>query len=315
MISLVNNGRTTIMLWYKDHKLQSKIVKKRYMEGEVNKDGTFTDIYTKNKMKLKIKEGLSSELKYPIPYPLYEYYDYSLATKLLEFKDIDPDMPRAVFFDIETTSLNPLDGVITSIAWLDNYTGEMFSSINKGDEKDAIKPFIDYILKNKILSLIGFNSSKFDIPYLEERCRLQRIRFPKERLINQDVMSIANKLFISGSLDSIAEQLGVERKLEVDNPVTLWKEGKYDILLEYNIQDVQVTKQIYDKLDISNFMKALWNLTWFDFNKVHANSHIANTFFNKRMFEDKLMVSKADLIYKDDFGGGANFDPETGKFD
>lgn len=277
------------------------------------------DIYTGKEYTILSGKPRRFMPKMPVPYPIYDYYDYKTAIKLQHFKDINPETPKAVIFDIETTSLDPKEGVITSISWMYNDSDGEFYSLNKDPqcretanehERDCLEAFVKHIRKNKALSIIGFNSNFFDIPYLEHRCKMNDVPFDSRQYILQDVMQIANKLFIFGSLDNIAQQLGVERKLEVDNPVTLWKTKQYDTLIDYNVQDVNVTNQVYEKLEMSNFMEALWNLTWFDYGKIGANSHIVNMFYNKRMWEDGHCVSTADLKYKGDFGGGYNFDTQ-----
>ncbi|MCE7698284.1 MAG: ribonuclease H-like domain-containing protein [Methanobacterium paludis] len=308
MINIQVTSKKIIMRWYENKELQTKIVPKEILYADkFKKDGIQKkDIYTGESYGIKKGAGYFTP-PIPIPFNLYDYYDFKTASKLMYFKDMHPEDPRAVFFDIETTSLEPEKGVITSISWLDSYTGKKYFTVNKGDEKKCIKGFIDYLKENDILSLIGFNSNFFDVPYLEYRTKATGIKFKAKQYISQDVMLIANKLFYFGSLDAIAERLKVERKMEVDNPVKLFREKRFKELIEYNIQDVIVTKEIFEKLDMANFQKALWNMTWFDYDKIGANSHIDNMFYNKRMWEDDLIVTKADLDYKGDFGGGYNF--------
>lgn len=305
--------------WYEEGELRNKVVPKVMLFGDAyaKNDIVKRDIYSGCDFGVRQQAPTKILPPVPIPYPVYDYYDYGTATKLLHFDNINPEEPRAVFFDIETTSLEPDKGVVTSICWMDSFTGKMFRSLNEGEEGDerrCLLGFIRYLKQHDILSIIGFNSNKFDIPYIEARCLANSVTFDARKFIKQDVMVIANKLFYFGSLDVIAENLGVERKLEVDNPVKLWNEGRYEELLKYNVQDVKVTKQIYEKLNMKEFLEALWHLTWLDYDRVGANSHISNMFYNKRMWEDGYCVSQVDNDYKGDFGGGANYDPNTGKF-
>lgn len=310
MINVYVNRHKVKLSWYEQGELQTITLPKVMLYGDAYKqDGIKKkDIYTGREYVVSEQAPNRYLPKVPIPYPVYEYYDYTTATKLLHFDSIEPDEPRAVFFDIETTDLEPSKGVITSICWLDSYTGKEYETLNTGDERECLLGFVRYLKEHEILSLIGFSSNRFDIPFIEARCLYNNVKFDGRKFIKQDVMHIANKLFYFGSLDVIATKLGVERKLEVDNPVKLWKDKRYDELLEYNAQDVIVTKQIYEKLNMAEFLKALWELTWLDLDKVNSNSHISNMFYNKRMWEDGYCVSKADLKYKGDFGGGYNFD-------
>lgn len=316
MINVFVGSKKITLRWYENGELQKKTVGKRMIIGEENNnDGIIKkDIYSGKEYGISTIPGRFQLPKLPIPFPVYDYYDYSAGAKLQYFKDINPEAPRAVFFDIETTSLDYATGVITSICWIDSYTGKEYESLNEGNEEDCLYGFVEYLKDHNILSIIGFNSNKFDIPYLEGRCLYNNIHFEPRRYIKQDVMTIANKLFYFGSLDVIAQKLGVERKLETDNPIKLWNERRYDELLEYNAQDVRVTKQIYEKLNMKEFLEALWELTWFDYDRVGANSHISNMFYNKRMWEDGYCVTKVDNEYKGDFGGGFNFNTH-GTFD
>jgi len=310
MINVYVSENKVHLSWYENGELKKEIHPKRMLRGDkFKKEGMIKrDIYTGEEYRI-VKQAPNYIIPpVTIPYPVYGNYDYGLASKLLYFEGKNPDSPRAVFFDIETTSLKPSEGEITSICWLDSYTGEEFYTLNTGDERECLLGFVKYLKEHNILSLIGFNSNNFDIPYLNTRCIYNRVRFNPDKFIKQDVMLIAHKLFYFGSLDVIAQKLGVERKLEVDNPIKLWKSKRYDELIEYNAQDVIVTKQIYEKLNMEDFLKALWKLTWLDYDRVNSNSHICNCFFNKRMWEDDLCVSEANLTYHGDFGGGYNFD-------
>ena len=76
---------------------------------------------------------------------------------------------------------------------------------------------------------------------------------------------------------------------------------------QYNIRDVEVTKAISEKLNILSFCEALWSISWCDFRHLNANSVLNDCYFNKRMWEDNVLVTKADLEYKGRFGGGFNY--------
>lgn len=206
--------------------------------------------------------------------------------------------------------LNPEYDMITSIAWIDNYTNEKYTSLNKGSEYNCLYEFISYLRKNNIMGLIGFNSNDFDDMFLQKRLYANDIKYNVYKSCNIDVMKAANKLFISGSLMSMCNQLNIDDgKIDLggDNPIKLYQEKRYDELLHYNLQDVVATNEIIKKIDIFNFYEALFNLTWTDFKNIPFNSQLNNCFFNKRMFEDNFYVSKCNLSYKGEFGGGANF--------
>lgn len=277
-----------------------------------------TDIYTK-KEKFCYKGNSKFSKGIPIPYIIkhtqegYPIYDYSLANKLINYDKIIEkglSFPRTVTYDIETMGLDPEFDMITSIAWIDNYTGEKFTALNEDNEYNCLYEFISYLKKNKIMGLVGFNSNDFDDQFLQKRLRINDIYYNVYKSCNIDVMKAANKLFINGSLMSMCEQLGVDDgkiDLQGDNPIKLYQEKRYDELLHYNLQDVVATNEVIKKLDIFNFYEALFNLTWTDFKNIPYNSNLNNCFFNRRIFEDNFYVSRCNLQYKGNFGGGYNY--------
>ena len=173
-----------------------------------------------------------------------------------------------------------------------------------------LKEFVKYINDNHILSLIGFNSHDFDDRYLSYRLKHNDIYFNPIKSCNIDVMKGANKLFIFGSLASIGKQLGVdEQKLDLgsDNPISLYNNKEYDKLLYYNLQDVRATKDIMEKLNMLEFYKALWELSWTDFNDIPFNSKLINNLANKKLWENDLCVTQVYERFLGNFGGGFNY--------
>lgn len=274
-----------------------------------------TDIYTKDTY--YIKKMYNGEYSLTVPYMIHSnknqvpYYDTILGLKLLYFDKIISkgiDFPKYAYYDIETTSLDPKDGILTSVVFIDEY-GEIKTFINEGNEKEMLKNIALYLNKNNIMSLIGFNSKDFDDEYLAYRMRVNGIfSYNPVKSCNIDVMKMCNKLFVKGSLASIAKQLGVIEKIELEsNPIKLFYDGDFDTLIEYNIRDVEVTRAIAEKMNILPFCKALWEVSWCDFRNLNSNSRLNDAYFNKRLWEDNLIVTKADLNYKGQYGGGFNY--------
>lgn len=272
------------------------------------------DIYTKKDFYVKIMPNKDYPLT--IPYKIHTnkekipFYDTELGLKLIYFdKLLEKDIifPKHLYYDIETTSLEPNQGIITSIVFIDE-NDNIKTFINDDNEKKMLNDVKNYLASNNIMSLIGFNSKEFDDDYLAYRMRVNGVSYNPIMSSNIDVMKMCNKLFVKGSLASIAKQLGVIEKIELEtNPIKLYYDGDFDILLEYNIRDVEVTKAITEKMNILPFCKALWELSWCDFRHLNSNSRLNDSYFNKRLWEDNLMISKADLEYKGNFGGGFNY--------
>ena len=335
MINMINvqitRDNNVIMEWYnKDNKYCKKLLRTEYLYPTTKKNKrrkhfkTLTDIYTNEKYYLYKGKGRETP-NLTVPYKVrttkegMRIYDYALAVKLMYFQDIIDkglSIPHSITYDIETTSLEPSEGFITSIAWIDNQNGSEHTLLNEGSEENVLIDFINYIKKHKILSLIGFNSAKFDNRYLAYRCRQHGIYYNINNSCNIDVMKGANKLFIFGSLASIGKQLNVEEeKLDLgsENPISLYEKEKYDELLYYNLQDVRATNDIMKTLNIIDFYKALWELSWTDFNDLPFNSVLNNNLANKELWENNLMVSKCYDNALGRFSGGFNYIIEEGE--
>lgn len=322
MINVIRHGENHLALYYnKDNEVQRIITKALVILPKTRaKNNEYVkkvkDIYTKKEYFIEYTPIKHYNFELTIPYKInktkegFPTYDYMLATKLRYFNhiiDLDIDFPKYLYYDIETTSLDPKDGILTSVVFIDA-KNNVESFINDSSEKEMLLEISKYLKDNNIMSLIGFNNKSFDDEYLAYRMKVNGIRYNPIMNCNIDIMRMCNKLFISGSLASIAKQLGVIEKIELEsNPIKLFYDGDLDTLLKYNIRDVQVTKAISEKMNILPFCKALWELSWCDFRNLNANSILVNSYINKRLWEDDLMVSKADLDYKGNFGGGFNY--------
>ena len=317
-----NNGEYKLEWYNKNNEYNYKNVQNVYLYPTKKKKRrkkhikVVKDIYTKENY--YVYKGKGSHTPYlTIPYKINinkngdRMYDKKFALKLLHFNGIkDIGLPRGIIYDIETTSLEPNEGIITSIAWIDTFDNSEHTVLNKGNERAMLKEFTNYIKTNNIISLIGFNSFDFDDRYLAYRLKHNDINFNPIKSCNIDVMKGANKLFIFGSLASIGKQLGVdEQKLDLgsENPISLYKNKKYDELLYYNLQDVRATKDIMETLNLMEFYKALWELSWTDFNEIPFNSKLINNLSNKKMWENDLFVTKVYERYLGNFGGGFNY--------
>ncbi len=142
------------------------------------------------------------------------------------------------------------------------------------DDRRAIKEFIDYILERDPDIIVGYNSNRFDWPYLLQRCKylglkldISRRRGIEPRTSVYGHISIAGRLNIDlydfaeeipevkvKSLEEVAEYLGVMKKSERTNIpwyeiYRYWDEEKLrPILLKYSKDDVLATYGIAEKL-------------------------------------------------------------------
>ncbi len=150
---------------------------------------------------------------------------------------------REITFDIETANLlpslsrNDLSRLeLAVVAVHDSETGE-FSSYTK-EELPKLWPLLE-----KADVLIGYNSDAFDIPLLN-------FYYPGDltRVRSIDLMIEVQKVLGRRlRLQSLAEAtLKVSKSGDGLKSVEWWQQGLHDKVREYCIQDVRITRQIYD---------------------------------------------------------------------
>ncbi len=150
---------------------------------------------------------------------------------------------RAITFDIESISDSLIRGHIdvneqelTVVAIHDSLTGD-YTAYFRED-----LPRLWKILEHADL-LIGFNSDTFDIPLLNRY-------YPGDlaHLRSLDLLSEVQKVLGRRiRLQSLAEAtLGRGKKGDGLKAGTWWKEGKKDKVAEYCIEDVRLTRELYD---------------------------------------------------------------------
>ena len=150
---------------------------------------------------------------------------------------------RAITFDIESISDSVVRGhldvneqELTVVAIHDSETGEYASYFK--EELPRLWPLIE-----RADQLIGFNSNMFDIPLLNRY-------YPGDlsHIHSLDLLSeVQNVLGRRIRLQSLAEAtLGRGKKGDGLAASEWWKEGKKDKVAEYCIEDVRLTRELYE---------------------------------------------------------------------
>ena len=150
---------------------------------------------------------------------------------------------RAITFDIESISDSLVRGHIdvneqelTVVAIHDSDTGEYSSYVK--EELGKLWPILE-----RADMLIGFNSDTFDIPLLNRY-------YPGDlsRLRSLDLLSEVQKVLGRRiRLQSLAEAtLGKGKSGDGLKAALWWKEGKKDKVREYCVEDVRLTRELYD---------------------------------------------------------------------
>jgi DEAD/DEAH box helicase domain-containing protein len=149
---------------------------------------------------------------------------------------------RRITLDIETDSpamgafFDPKQMELTVIGIHDSET-DTYASYTK-PELPSLWPILE-----KADLLVGYNSDHFDIPILNKYYAgdLGKIR-------SVDILSeIKNSLGRRLKLDSIAEAtLGRKKIGNGLDAITWWKNGEYEKVKKYCVEDVRITKDVYE---------------------------------------------------------------------
>ncbi len=146
-----------------------------------------------------------------------------------------------------------------------------------GSEKEMIEAFIAIVKEIDPDLLISYNGDNFDLPYLRQRARENKVKLRlgwlndevkfTHRGVRGSSASISGLVHIdlymvvllligpslktdSFKLDDVAKEVLGEAKNEVDiaNLATRWDKGEIDPFVEYNLQDSILTLKIAEKL-------------------------------------------------------------------
>ena len=130
------------------------------------------------------------------------------------------------------------------------------------DEKKALQDFVS-LMKDfdpDCDELVGHNIIGFDLPFIFQRCLVHSIQCrPFVNLIDYNVCGVFDtmhhwwlgaKRFVS--LDDVAWALGIESSKTADvegsKVFDLYQAGKLDQIREYNLNDVRVTRRVYERM-------------------------------------------------------------------
>jgi DEAD/DEAH box helicase domain-containing protein len=152
-------------------------------------------------------------------------------------------MTRIVVFDIETTnqfsevgSSDPAALDLALVCIHDSETNS-YSTYFKEDLPQLWK-----ILEYTDI-LVGFNSDHFDIPLLNKYYPGDLTSIQSLDLLNEVYKSLGRRI----KLDAIAEgTLGTKKSGHGLQSIVWWREGKIDMVREYCLKDVEITKRIFE---------------------------------------------------------------------
>ncbi len=152
-------------------------------------------------------------------------------------------MPRAITFDIESISdsvvrghvdVNEQELIVVGIH--DSLTDE-YTSFSR-EELPQLWPIIEHAD-----FLIGFNSDSFDIPLLNRYYPGELSHVPSLDLLVEVQKVLGRRI----RLQSLAEAtLGRGKSGDGLKAGQWWREGQKDLVRQYCIEDVRITRELYD---------------------------------------------------------------------
>ena len=274
---------------------------------------------------------------------------------------------RVMFFDIEVEvtqgfpDVNRADNIITSIAFYDALTKQYYcyvldkeNKVNTGifsnstvikfkDERDLLKAFYTKYLEISPTIISGWNSDRFDVPYLYNRTTrllgqeaanclspIGIVEFQKHRgtykiagVSSLDYLELYKKLTFgersSYRLDDIGElEVGI-KKVSYEGTLNDLYDNDRNRFVEYNINDVLILQELDSKLDFIDIARAICHLGHVPYEDVYYSSRFlegAILVYLKKVgivAPNKVKANRQLMDGNDKFTGAYVQDPQKGK--
>lgn len=167
---------------------------------------------------------------------------------------------RVGYIDIETSNLKANFGIVLSYAIKEKGKNTIYSRcISKRELRNGTldkKLISDCIRDMKNFDvLMGYYSSRFDIPFLRSRALYWNLKFPiYGELMHKDIWyMVRTKLCLhSNRLETACQHLGIKGKTHMDG--TYWitaltgNEEALKYILEHNKMDVIILEKLHDRI-------------------------------------------------------------------
>tara|TARA_Y100000310_G_C20702715_1_gene831513 strand:- start:5486 stop:8071 length:2586 start_codon:yes stop_codon:yes gene_type:complete len=249
--------------------------------------------------------------------------DFQIATidiELASGDDFPDDVAESVPYPINLISVHysKTDEIITY--GLEPYTGRDESVKNYHfipDESRLLEIFISDFRKRRVDIVTGWNIKLFDMPYIINRAAtfeietsLSPLNMYKDTSVRDDFGNTKNAYIIPGlsildglesykkftfvkrasyKLNNIGEDEVGEGKLEYEGQINHIYKTDWDKFVEYNVQDVILTKKIEDK---RRFIPLIVNLCYdalIPFEKVYSSISLITGFFIRYLHKKNIM--------------------------
>lgn len=290
--------------------------------------------------------------------------DIVIEAEEIEQNDEFLEKPRYIVFDIEVfetktqpdSKINPItmisyylwDGRKGVISTKTYQNSEEWFKYSK-DEKELLNEFVKILKTEKIEIVSGYNSDRFDFPYIKERCRLHKIKLNLgfdnsplkistrgvndtakiKGLVHVDLFKFISKILGPNmktetfKLDSVAEELIGERKLDVNwhEMHDMWLTGKIKKLAEYSLKDSEITAKLFE--NIYPIIMELCKITQLPLERVGRGSY--SSFVEGHLIKESansgIIINKKPSfgLYSDRYNrtyeGAFVFEPVPGVYD
>lgn len=153
-------------------------------------------------------------------------------------------MPNHIVLDIETQNLfsdvggqENLTKLLLSVAGVYSYADKNFHTFNEQE-----MPLFEKMLEKTNL-IIGFNINHFDLPILQKYLKVDLSKIPVLDIMNEVVNAVGHRVKLD---DLLTNTLNQQKSANGLLAVQYFKEGKLDELNKYCLDDVRLTRDLYE---------------------------------------------------------------------
>ncbi len=151
-------------------------------------------------------------------------------------------------------ALSPITGRIIAIGWMSGAQQHIFFDV---DEKLILERFWHSVYEatqesKSFARFIGFNIKRFDLHFLLVRSLHHNVKIhhfnPKVAIDLREALTVGQTYMKKGTLQDYANLIGIEGKynnLSAKDIPQLWKERKYEDIVNYIKRDIEITQALF----------------------------------------------------------------------
>ena len=153
-------------------------------------------------------------------------------------------MKNHIVLDIETQNLfsdvggkENLTKLSLSVAGVYSYTSNEFLTFTESE----MPAFQNLLAKTNLI--IGFNTNHFDLPILQKYVDVDLSKIPSLDIMDEVVSLLGHRLSLD---DLVSSTLGKKKSANGLMAVQYFREGRMDELKKYCLDDVRLTRDLYE---------------------------------------------------------------------